>query len=562
MKSIVAVLLIVAAAVAAWIWLSREDAAPRVAPPPSPATAREAPEEMSPDAPLPGVMRWVSGEAKPPVAPADRDAGRPVDEPGAATGPGRGRGPDAIPGEYVLSFYSAADRDAFVELAAELGLDVLDRIALGFSVRVRASRELLDRALARGPMPTELDANYTIRRPERPLLDVRRANRSYQGFGPNAVAWLGVPRDNRAWGRGVTVAVLDTGVNPHPALEGAAVTRLDLLDGDGGDPSAATAHGTAVASVIAGQRMDVAGIAPAAEILSVRVIGEDGTGDTFTVARGILAAVERGASVINISLGSRGDSALLQSAIAYALSRGAVVVASTGNDGSLGVSYPAAYPEVVAVPAVDAHGQHLYFSNRGEAVDLAAPGLNLAAAWTGGDVAAFSGTSAAAPLVSGAVAALLSLDPALGAAGATAVLEAYADDAGAPGRDPEVGAGIINMRRVLERGTPGIHDAALAAPTIEEAADSDDFSVTVTAQNRGTEPLASLGLSVDINGARYSLRFRDLAVGESAGHVFTLPRSELTASGSAVISAVATADGVQDSYPENNARQSTVLLRP
>ena len=560
MKSIVAVLLVVAAAVAAGIWLYREDAAPRVAPPPSPAP--EASEEVAPDAPLPGVIRWVSRAAEDAAGPAARGARRPMGEPGAAAGPGRGRGPDAIPGEYVLSFYSAADRDAFLELAAELGLDVLDRIALGFSVRVRASRELLDRALARGPMPTELDANYTIRRPERPLLDVRRANRSYLGFGPNAAAWLGVPRDNREWGRGVTVAVLDTGVNPHPALEGAAVTRLDMLDGDGGDPSTGTAHGTAVASVIAGQGMDVVGIAPAAEILSVRVIGEDGTGDTFTVARGILAAVERGAAVINISLGSRGDSAVLESAIVYALSRGAVVVAATGNDGLLGVSYPAAYPEVVAVPAVDAHGQHLYFSNRGESVDLAAPGLNLAAAWTGGGVAGSSGTSASAPLVSGAVAALVSADPTLSAGAAVALLEGYADDAGLPGRDEEVGAGIINMRPVLDRGTPGIHDAALAVPVIEEAADSDDFSVTVTAQNRGTEPLTSLGLAVDINGARYSLRFRDLAVGESAGHVFTLPRSELTASGSAVVSAVATADGVQDTYPENNARQATVMLAP
>jgi subtilisin family serine protease len=506
-------------------------------------------------------MRWSPDRDRHGVRPAGESDGE-ADGPGADDTPARRANPDAIAGESVLSFYSNADLQAFLALARSMGAEILDTLALGNSVRLRASPELLAELLERGPMAVSVDANYAVRIPPLPLVDVREAGRRYLGFESSVLRWLGVPRENGDWGAGVTVAVLDTGVNAHPALAGAAVRRLDLLGGQGSDPSEQSAHGTAVASLIAGTGEGVFGIAPAVDLLSVRVIDESGRGDTFTIAKGIVTAVAEGAGVISISLGTRGDSDLLRQAIAHAAAAGAVVVASTGNDGALGVSYPAAYADVVAVSAVDALKQHLYFANRGAAVDLAAPGFGLAAAWTDDRVAGFSGTSAAAPLVSGAVAGILSRNPTLSAADAAALLVAYADDEGALGADPEIGAGVINPGRVEERSTAGIVDVAVALPHVARDAQSGDFAVSVLAENRGTTELASVGLAVSINALRYTLRYQSVGVGESVGRRFALAASELTAAGAAGVTVTASLDGAADMRPENNTRSVTVQLLP
>ena len=186
-------------------------------------------------------------------------------------------------------------------------------------------------------------------------------------------------------------------------------------------------------------------MAPGTSLLSIRVAGGDGVGDSFTVAQGIVQAVNQGAQIINLSMGSQGDSFILHEAVNYALGKGVLIIASTGNDAVEGVDYPARYEGVVAVTGVDASGRHLYFANRGAEVTLSAPGYEVNAAWTQNQVVLVTGTSAAAPFVAGAVAAVMSANPGMTAADALAVLVKASKDAGTPGRDKEYGYGFLNL---------------------------------------------------------------------------------------------------------------------
>ena len=228
---------------------------------------------------------------------------------------------------------------------------------------------------------------------------------------------LGAVRAEAAWtrskGDGVVIAVLDTGVDgSHPEiggkLAGPSVNTTGTNDGVGD-------HGTAVAGIAAAATnngVGVAGMGWNARILSVKVLDAAGDGWVSWIASGVYAAVDRGARVINMSLSSDGYSAALADAVAYAQSRGAVVVAAAGNEGDTAVRYPAGLPGVVSVAAAEPARKLASFSNRGPWVDLAAPGVRIPAPVPGG-YGLFDGTSAAAPIVSGAVALLLAQEAGL-----------------------------------------------------------------------------------------------------------------------------------------------------
>jgi hypothetical protein len=456
-----------------------------------------------------------------------------------------------IPDEYILSFYSDADREEFIRQAEKLGATILDRMDLGNSIRLRADIETLQKLKDNAPAAVELVRNREMNNTPLPILDPEAPAGSYNMFGNGVLAWMGV-RDNDGWGKGVKVAVLDSGINNHSALAGVNVTRLDMLGGDGKDPATSGAHGTSVASLIAGNNEFMRGIAPDADILGIRVIGENGKGDLFTVAKGVVAAVDAGASIINLSMGSRSDSYILRDAVDYATEHGVVIVAATGNESSYGISFPAGYDDVVAVPAIDAAGRHMYFSNRGAAADIAAPGLGINAAGPDNSMALFSGTSASAPIISGAIAAIMSLDPDLSAAEARDILIEYSDDGGEPGPDEELGDGYIDMRRVLERDKEGIYDIAVNTPYLSAIEPGSDIALVVSLQNRGTEKIGSVKLIVNIDGARYSVFFNDIYVGETVSDSFTVPSSSLQVEGNLDVSAEAVIMDESDDYPNNN----------
>ncbi|MEV5609870.1 type VII secretion-associated serine protease mycosin [Streptomyces sp. NPDC052225] len=267
-------------------------------------------------------------------------------------------------------------------------------------------------------------------------------------------------------GKGITVAVLDTGVDDqHPDLKGNVLTGKDLVGfgaGRGDRPWAR--HGTAIAGIIAGHGHGqgggdgVMGVAPEAKILPVRVILEDGDPSRAkaretrgnALAEGIRWAADHGADVINLSLGDDSDTAHPEAgedaAIQYALKKGVSVVASAGNGGEKGdhISYPAAYPGVITATAVDAAGTRASFSTRRWYASVAAPGRGIVTADPDRKYYSAWGTSAASAFVSGAVALIRAAHPGLSPAQIKKLVEDTAQDPPAGGRDDSRGYGLID----------------------------------------------------------------------------------------------------------------------
>jgi subtilisin family serine protease len=211
-------------------------------------------------------------------------------------------------------------------------------------------------------------------------------------------------------GRGVTVAVLDTQVDVlHPTFLLRTVGGLDLLPASLfttlSTKGADRGHGTFVAGV-------VLRAAPAAKIMPVRVLNEDGRGSTAQVAEGIRWAVNHGADVINMSLDTPTDARVLREAVAYALSKNVVLVAAYGNEGQNAPHvYPADYPGVISVMATDQNDVRASFSNYGRPGVVAAPGVNIISTFPQGLFAVGSGTSYASPWVAGEAALILDQKP-------------------------------------------------------------------------------------------------------------------------------------------------------
>jgi len=456
---------------------------------------------------------------------------------------------DAITGEYALTFFNARDREAFEALAARYGIRILDRLAAANALRIAAPDAAALRALLKAaPAPLTVLPNIRVRLPPLPEGPGMEAPATpYAGFGTGALAWLGVPAPQPTWGRGVRVAVLDTGIPAN--FDGRVTTRLDLT----GEGLGSARHGGAVASLINGLQ----GMAPGTELLDIKVLPDRGSGDAFTLAKGIIEAVDRGAGIINISAGTRGDSPVLLAAVAYALERNVLLVAAVGNDGLPGISYPAGYDGVVAVGGVDAAGRHLYFSNTGTALDLSAPGIGIAVPSAEADgLSAFSGTSAAAPFVTAAAALLLAESPTLTRAQLLALLQRYSNDTEAPGHDDATGAGTLDAGRLLARDEPGLVDMAAIRPYVRR--EGDRVLLDVFGQNRGTVALPLVEMDITLNGRTQTLRFANVGIGDTTLHTLELPAAVFDRDGVDITIHLRPV-GHPDIQPQNNALRAVIL---
>lgn len=459
----------------------------------------------------------------------------------------------AVPGQRALQFHDRASMERFLAAAADR-IRVLDRIDGWNALRIAfddpdAIHDLLDG----DNQPSFI---YPVSAPPPPEGTVQPGAVALGGELRN---WLGITGDTTGWGRGVTVAVLDTAVDTHPAIT-TAIRSIDLVGTSPPVEGGSRGHGTAVASVIAGAHPLVPGVAPAADLLSIRVADDRGISDSFQLAKGIHAALESGADLINISMGSQGNSGIVQRAVEAANAQGVLIIAAAGNNGTDRVTYPAANEGVIAVGAVDATGSHLAFSNTGQQIDIAAPGLGVNAAWSDGSAARVTGTSFSAPVITGTIAAVMTEagSSPLSAAQAWQRIQSVLNESGAPGADPETGAGLPDLSRVFQNGTPGLFDAAVAGQRTLPATPSAPYGELETVlQNRGTETLINTAVMVSVDGRESRVNLTTMAPNEvkTIRVPLTVPMDQTPIQTSARVSLTAQQP---DSKPSNDRWQITL----
>jgi len=310
-----------------------------------------------------------------------------------------------------------------------------------------------------------------------------------------------------AWDRtrgsnSIVVAVVDTGVDlDHPELAPLLVPGRDLVnlgpspvappgfhfEGDvnivDNDPMDEVGHGTHVAGTIcclSNNAAGVAGVTWDCRIMPVRVLARivnntnpsdvRGTGSSADIAAGIRWAVDHGARVINLSLGGPSDTFVERDAIAYAIAHNVVVCAAMGNGGAGGAtSFPAAYPDVVAVGAIDNSDHRAVFSQVGPHIDISGPGVSILSTVWNNTFATMSGTSMATPHVAGVAALVLSIKPSLTAAQCADILRQTADPLKDNPADPipnnNYGWGCVNALAAVNRAAPPITHTVLCQPT-------------------------------------------------------------------------------------------------
>lgn len=258
----------------------------------------------------------------------------------------------------------------------------------------------------------------------------------------------------------VIIAIVDTGVDAsHPDLVGRVMNGYDFYCNDT-DATDENHHGTHIAGIIGAvtnNGIGIAGITWKNPILPVKVYDAIGTSPHSIIAKGIIYATDRGAKVINLSLGGS-DSSTMKSAIDYAYNRGVVLAAATGNSGTLGISYPAAYPNVIAVGASDGWDQRSYISNYGNELDVLAPDVTTSTCLLG-RYETLGGTSMSTAYISAVCGLVLSVNPSLKPADVMRIVRESADDIAPAGWDMYSGCGRLNAYKALEMaagssGTP------------------------------------------------------------------------------------------------------------
>ncbi len=457
--------------------------------------------------------------------------------------------------DLTLGFATTQSMQTFLAQAEANGFRVRDRSAELKTIRLRVTDlDQASRYLDKMENEEEPHYNYRVRSPELPRAEFLEGEKS---FGANADEWIGVPEERNDWGRGVKVAILDSGIDlSHSNLDGVSIEEIDMLGGG----SSSRGHGTAIASIISGNDSGIMGIAPSASLLSIRVLDGKGQGDSFTVAKGIVEAANRGAQVINLSLGGTGESIVLKNAVDYARAQGSLVVAAVGNEGVSGISYPAKFDHVIGVTSVDANGRQSSFANYGEGVDIAAPGVGVFTAWEDEALVSFSGTSSATAFISGALASEISRNPNLSSDQVVDLLYKYSNESEKPGFDEFTGNGILNVGRIENRNVPNLYDGAIVGYYFDpEEMKGGTTPFLVSVQNQGTAWLNNVSLEVEYRGVVKNYIFNNLDPGETRSEKLFLDGSGESGKG-VRISSQLRLSGQTDIYPENNSRVSTISL--
>ncbi|MBI3033563.1 S8 family serine peptidase [Candidatus Woesearchaeota archaeon] len=380
---------------------------------------------------------------------------------------------DETKAEVKKALYDAASAENPVEAASKLKIDVI----------VLASGDLSDEAQSIGAKlenKVSLDKKSDYVQVEMNADDIARIassndvvkiypNLKYYALLDNSVPLINAPSFWKSGytGQGVKVAVLDTGIRKtHEMLAGKIIAERDFSDSGSADD--VHGHGTHVAGTIAGTNASGGrfnGVAPGALLLNAKVLNDTGYGDTMSIISGISWAVDNGANVISMSLGSGSNmDAAMETVIEDSVSKGVIFVVSSGNCGSgcpsdtcnsfRGVEMPGSSPSVITVGAVDDDKNIACFSSGGNVPgvgikpDFVAPGVDIESSVPSG-YGSKSGTSMATPHVSGAVALILSRNMSLNQGDIKSILEKTSLDLGTPGKDTSYGFGLIDLDKAL-----------------------------------------------------------------------------------------------------------------
>jgi thermitase len=375
-----------------------------------------------------------------------------------ATQPGVDDDPEGAPyvaGELLVAYEPGISDEAEEMVVRQSGARTLKdlpgevRLVSFPAIRREASEAARERALARAleylahrAGVVAADYNY-LREPFFMPNDPKLANQWGLASTRFGGAW------NDANGDGAKVAIVDSGVySEHPDI-GRIVAQRDFVEGDAvaDDDFGHGTHVTGIAGALTDNGKGVAGGCFGCGLIIGKVMGLGGFTTDSRIVEGINWSVNQGADVVNLSLGGPADSSVLRRAVNRAHGEGAVVVAAAGNDGADGPRYPAAYSKVIAVGAISVDDRLAPFSGRGRWVDLAAPGTDIISTSESGGYDTQSGTSMAAPFVSGLAGLLASQGMAAGSIRQD--MQATAEDLGPAGQDPRYGHGRIDAANAV-----------------------------------------------------------------------------------------------------------------
>ena len=375
-----------------------------------------------------------------------------------ATQPGVDDDPEGAPyvaGELLVAYEPGTSDEAEEMVVRQSGARTLKdlpgevRLVSFPAIRREASEAARERALARAlgylahrAGVVAADYNY-LREPFFMPNDPKLANQWGLASTRFGGAW------NDAKGDGAKVAIVDSGVySEHPDI-GRIVAQRDFVEGDAvaDDDYGHGTHVTGIAGALTDNGKGVAGGCFGCGLIIGKVMGFGGFTTDSRIVEGIDWSVNQGADVVNLSLGGPADSSVLRTAVNRAHGQGAVLVAAAGNDGVSEPRYPAAYSKVIAVSAIGTDDRLARFSDRGRWVDLAAPGTDIISTSNSGGYDRQSGTSMAAPFVSGLAGLLASQG--MSADSVRQGMQATAEDLGPAGQDPRYGHGRIDAANAV-----------------------------------------------------------------------------------------------------------------
>lgn len=284
-------------------------------------------------------------------------------------------------------------------------------------------------------------------------------------------------------GEDVTVGMIDTGVYNHPDLKFEKILNATNESYDPTNHRSLNGHGVGVAGVIAAKNNNLGflSVAPDCKLVAVKGMRENGTGMMKEIVKAMYMCAENGCSFINMSLGTPSKSHDLYMAVRELRDKGILIVAASGNSGRVGgkneVNYPARYEETIAVAAINQNKKVSSFSSKGWEVEIAAPGEHIMTTWLNNSYSALSGTSFAAPHVTG----ILALLKQAGVAVSAKLLSDTAMDIEDVARDIKTGYGLINPYQIVYRTNQKPQVSPSAQITITSAI---DFAQAVEAYNK------------------------------------------------------------------------------